>query len=173
MSGTLFTAHPAVQDRGSTAVSTEAGRSNVRRHDLAAALRTGEDGDAEHIIFFGVLGFLIFVGIELSLAVVAHECLRSDVKTQIPAAIRTIVHNYLRVEALCTKTRGEKFTFESFPYMDFQIGKFSDAISQGLRRFDAILAGEKSAHQSDLLLFTLFWQEVPPCGLLQVHLNKV
>ena len=37
--------------------------------------------------------------------------------------------------------------------MDFQIGDFSDAIPQGLRRFDANLVSEKSAHRSDFSLF--------------------
>ena len=37
----------------------------------------------------------------------------------------------------CTETREEKFAFESLSYMAFQIGNFTDAISQGLLRFDA------------------------------------
>ena len=37
--------------------------------------------------------------------------------------------------------------------MDFQIGDFSDAIPQGLRRFDSNLVSEKSAHRSDFSLF--------------------
>ena len=32
------------------------------------------------------------------------------------------------VEALCAKTREEKFAFESLSYMDLQIGDLSDAI---------------------------------------------
>ena len=45
--------------------------------------------------------------------------------------------------ALREDTRGE-----------FSEGEFSDAISQGLRRFGANLASEKSAHQSDFSLFS-------------------
>ena len=45
-----------------------------------------------------VLGLLVFIGIELRLAVFAHQLLRSDVKTQIPAAIWTIVHSFLQKE---------------------------------------------------------------------------
>ena len=75
MSWALFTAHPAVQDGRGAAVSAEAGRRDVCRHDLAAALRAGEDGDAEHIVFLGVPCLLVFIGVQLRLAIVAHQLL--------------------------------------------------------------------------------------------------
>ena len=51
-------------------------------------------------------------------------------------------HPYLLVEALCAKTREENFAKANSPMR-----------SQGLRRFDANLVSEKSAHQSDFSLF--------------------
>jgi hypothetical protein len=52
-------------------------------------------------------------------------------------------HFYLHVEALCAETRRKKYAFQSLSYKDFEIGDFSDAISQDLRRFNANLVNEK------------------------------
>ena len=93
MGGTLLLADPAVEDSGGAAVSAEACRGDVGRHDLTAALRACENSDAENVIFLRVLGLLVFVGIELGLAVIAHQLLGGDVKAQIPCAVGAIIHD--------------------------------------------------------------------------------
>ena len=65
------------------------------------------------------------------------ECTSLATSTSI-APIIPIFTCYLLVEALCAKTREEKFAKAISPMR-----------SQGLRRFGANLANEKSAHQSD------------------------
>ena len=110
MGGPLLLFHAAVQDRGSAAIGAEARGCHICRHDLAAALGTCEDLHAKYIVLLGVLRLLIFIGVKLCLTIIAHELLRSDVKTQISAAVRAIIHLLTLSAAavdLCTSVSGQ------------------------------------------------------------------
>ena len=81
-----------------------------RLAELYPSIAAASTVHAKYIVLLGVLRLLILVGIELCLTIIAHELLRSDVKTQISAAVRAIIHLLTLSAAavdLCTSVSGQ------------------------------------------------------------------